>query len=258
MANHDGPSGHRGPAVRREWTCWGDTVNMPEWLERAAPGQLAIFLSQQPSARKSGLFIRHLCRCFPEIFYDPRSRDALDAADRYEAGELDRDDYLAALRAAHEAAAQAQANYAAWVADPTLEFGANRPSGTFAAGVASAVASRGHYPTALSDLRRAVLNHAGAGGGPRKNPTARVMRPVFLEHFGDPHQPVAFSPEWRTDTAVSLARSMYASRDFSAMPILADALQDAGCDSDDTLDHCRGEGPHVRGCWVADLILGKG
>jgi hypothetical protein len=50
---------------------------------------------------------------------------------------------------------------------------------------------------------------------------------------------------------------MYDSREFSAMPILADALQDAGCDSHDILDHCRGPGPHVRGCWVVDLVLAK-
>ena len=41
------------------------------------------------------------------------------------------------------------------------------------------------------------------------------------------------------------------------MPILADALQDAGCDNADVLDHCRSDGPHVRGCWVVDLVLGK-
>ncbi|HVL11991.1 MAG TPA: hypothetical protein VM529_05470 [Gemmata sp.] len=51
---------------------------------------------------------------------------------------------------------------------------------------------------------------------------------------------------------------MYGSRDFSPMPILADALQDAGCDSADILDHCRGpKQVHVRGCWVVDLVLGK-
>jgi hypothetical protein len=75
--------------------------------------------------------------------------------------------------------------------------------------------------------------------------------------FGNPFRPVTFSPEWRTDTAVSLAHTMYESREFSAMPILADALQDAGCDKDDVLNHCRGPGPHVRGCWVVDLVLGK-
>ncbi|HEY1189755.1 MAG TPA: hypothetical protein VGE74_19055 [Gemmata sp.] len=75
--------------------------------------------------------------------------------------------------------------------------------------------------------------------------------------FGNPFRPVTFEPVWRTDTAVALAKQMYDSRDFSPMPILADALQDAGCDSTDILDHCRGDGPHVRGCWVVDLVLGK-
>jgi hypothetical protein len=67
----------------------------------------------------------------------------------------------------------------------------------------------------------------------------------------------AAEPEWLTTTVLALARLMYESRDFSSMPILADALQDAGCDSDDILTHCRGPGPHVRGCWVVDLILEK-
>jgi hypothetical protein len=80
---------------------------------------------------------------------------------------------------------------------------------------------------------------------------------LIREIFGNPFRPVAFSPEWRTDTAVMLAQQMYDSRDFSAMPILADALQDAGCDNQDILQHCRGDGPHVRGCWVVDLVLGK-
>jgi hypothetical protein len=75
--------------------------------------------------------------------------------------------------------------------------------------------------------------------------------------YGNPFRPVAFPPSWRTDTAIALARQIYESRDFSAMPILADALQDAGCDNDDVLNHCRGDGPHVRGCWVVDLVLEK-
>jgi len=75
--------------------------------------------------------------------------------------------------------------------------------------------------------------------------------------FGNPFRPVSFEPAWRTSNVVSLAKSMYESRDFSAMPILSDALQDAGCDHADILDHCRGPEPHVRGCWVVDLVLGK-
>ena len=80
---------------------------------------------------------------------------------------------------------------------------------------------------------------------------------LVREVFGNPFRLVAFKPEWRTDTSLALAQQMYDTRDFSLMPILADALQDVGCDNTDILDHCRSEGPHVRGCWVVDAILGK-
>jgi hypothetical protein len=56
---------------------------------------------------------------------------------------------------------------------------------------------------------------------------------------------------------VLLAKQMYDARDFSAMPILADALQDAACDNEDVLNHCRQPGEHVRGCWVIDLLTGR-
>lgn len=72
----------------------------------------------------------------------------------------------------------------------------------------------------------------------------------------DPDAPT-YPSSWRTSTVVELARQTYESRDFAPMPILGDALQDAGCDNEDILAHCRGAGPHVRGCWVADLVLGK-
>ena len=87
----------------------------------------------------------------------------------------------------------------------------------------------------------------------------RIVRANLLRDiFGNPFRPVTFDPVWRSDTAVSITRGMYESRDFSAMPILADALQDAGCDSDDVLTHCREEKhAHVRGCWVVDTVLGK-
>ena len=85
----------------------------------------------------------------------------------------------------------------------------------------------------------------------------RTQCELLRDIFGNPFRPVAFSPEWRTSTATAIAQQMYDSRDFGAMPILADALQDAGCDNADILNHCRGPGPHVRGCWVVDLVLGK-
>ena len=86
------------------------------------------------------------------------------------------------------------------------------------------------------------------------NAQAELVRDIV----GNPFRPVTFAPEWRTDTAVAIARTMYESREFGAMPILADALQDAGCDNDDILNHCRdANATHVRGCWVVDLVLGK-
>jgi hypothetical protein len=55
----------------------------------------------------------------------------------------------------------------------------------------------------------------------------------------------------------TLAVGIYKETAFDRFPILADALEDAGCDNADILNHCRGPGPHVRGCWVIDLLLGK-
>ena len=81
---------------------------------------------------------------------------------------------------------------------------------------------------------------------------------VLREYFHNPFRPIAFDPSWRTSTAVGLAQTMYDARNFHAMPILADALQDAGCEDAAILDHCRDENNlHVRGCWVVDLVLGK-
>jgi len=85
-----------------------------------------------------------------------------------------------------------------------------------------------------------------------------VLVGLLRDIFGNPFRPVAFDASWRTSTVVAIAQGMYDPRDFSAMPILADALQDAGCDNDDILNHCRdANGVHVRGCWVVDLVLGK-
>ncbi|WP_238602943.1 hypothetical protein [Fimbriiglobus ruber] len=85
----------------------------------------------------------------------------------------------------------------------------------------------------------------------------RVQAALIRDIFGTPFRGIRYSPVWRTGTMIALAEQMYESRDFSPMPILADALQAAGCDNEDILAHCRGDGPHVRGCWVVDLVLGR-
>ncbi|MCE9566332.1 MAG: hypothetical protein K8U57_30275 [Planctomycetes bacterium] len=76
--------------------------------------------------------------------------------------------------------------------------------------------------------------------------------------IGNPFRPVTTDPTWLTTDVVALATGIYEDRAFDRMPILADALQDAGCDNDDILNHCRNANQvHVRGCWVVDLVLGK-
>ena len=88
---------------------------------------------------------------------------------------------------------------------------------------------------------------------PARVQATRLIRDIF----GNPFRPVTFDPRWQSETVVALATGIYAERAFDRMPILADALEDAGCDHADILAHCRGDGPHVRGCWVVDLVLGK-
>jgi hypothetical protein len=82
-----------------------------------------------------------------------------------------------------------------------------------------------------------------------------VQSALVREIFGNPFRSVEFLPSWRADASVALARQMYESRDFSRMPVLAEALEDAGCDDEQLLGHCRDHEPHVRGCWAVDLVL---
>jgi len=70
-------------------------------------------------------------------------------------------------------------------------------------------------------------------------------------------RPVIPDSAWVTPTVISLSQAVYADRAFDRVPILADALEDAGCTNQDILSHCRGAGPHALGCWVVDLLLGK-
>jgi len=74
---------------------------------------------------------------------------------------------------------------------------------------------------------------------------------------GNPFRPVVLDRSWLTTTVVALASGIYDEKAFDRMPILADALQDAGCDNADVIAHCRSAGSHVRGCWLIDTLLGK-
>lgn len=80
---------------------------------------------------------------------------------------------------------------------------------------------------------------------------------VRQEIFGNPFRPVMVETAWLVPNVRHLAHSIYEAREFQSLPNLADALVQVGCSNDAILSHCRRGGPHVRGCWVLDLILGR-
>jgi hypothetical protein len=102
--------------------------------------------------------------------------------------------------------------------------------------------------------------HRAAWQAAKTDHEARVRRECcdqFRDVAGNPFRPVRFDPSWRTEAVAALAAGVDADQAFERLPVLADALEDAGCADANILTHCRGDGPHVRGCWVVDLVLGK-
>jgi hypothetical protein len=197
-----------------------------EWLAREEPWRMLGVARRQVNRRKFRLLACACCRRAPDAGLHDRGLTAIELAER-----------LADGLETNQARAQAEGEL--WIGPVTPW---SRPP-------ICIYALKGNAVKAASDAAFWASHNSAA--------ERAIICSLIRDIFGNPFQPVAFSPAWRTDTEVSLARQMYESRDFSAMPILADALQDAGCDNDDILSHCRSDGPHVRGCWVVDLVLGK-
>jgi hypothetical protein len=80
---------------------------------------------------------------------------------------------------------------------------------------------------------------------------------LVLDIFGNPFRPVTANAHWLTSTVVTLAEGIYQEKAFDRLPILADALQDAGCSNEDVLNHCLQPGRPTRGCWVIDPLTGR-
>jgi hypothetical protein len=113
------------------------------------------------------------------------------------------------------------------------------------------------WVTMVTDCWTAV-EAARAAGEWRDEPfQCTLVRDIF----GNPFRPSPPLPAavlaWNDGTVKRIAEGIYEERAFDRLPILADALLDAGCDDDELMGHCRSEGPHVRGCWAVDLLLGK-
>jgi hypothetical protein len=89
----------------------------------------------------------------------------------------------------------------------------------------------------------------------RRVPTDLHSAALVREVFGNPFTHRPFDPSWRTATVLQLAGHAEVTGDFSVLPVLADALEDAGCNRTDVLDHLRHGGPHAHGCWAVELVL---
>jgi hypothetical protein len=104
------------------------------------------------------------------------------------------------------------------------------------------------------DLEARVL----AAVRPEAEALARADQCRWLrEVFGNPFRPATVEPGWRSEDVLKVARGVYEEKAWDRLPVLADALLDAGCDSRDLLDHLKSPGPHARGCWALDAVLEK-
>jgi hypothetical protein len=113
------------------------------------------------------------------------------------------------------------------------------------------------WGTDVDSHRAAALAVRGERGDDGLNAECRAQCDLLRDVFR-PFRPVLLDPAWLAHGAADLARRLDAGGAFADLPILADALEDVGCDNADLLGHLRGPGPHVRGCWALDLVLGKG
>jgi hypothetical protein len=215
-----------------------------EWLACADPEPMLKFLEGRASARKRRLFAAACVRRVWRLLRDRLSCNAVEVGERFVDGLADERDIEGARK---------------------MDWRPHgRERGVFYAAITAAdYIAWGRWNGSADDAVYAIRYAAEAEGwtapAPRKGQSS-----LLREVFGNPFRPVALDPAWRTPTVVSLATAAYEDRilpsgtlDRQRLAILADALEDAGCTNADILDHCRGPGPHVRGCWVIDLLLGK-
>jgi hypothetical protein len=237
-----------------------------EWLTCADLGPMLQCIGAGSGPRKLRLFALACCSRIDHLITDPRSRAALAFANRHVEVAVNQQKGRSAIEKAGRKAwteayakmftvpesAKAACLVASCAADTAVATMNTDP--TLAARYASSFASFA--------VGWGLMHAAGRSPSERLPPEvtagereqqARLLRNIF----GNPFRPVSTDPGWLTSTVVALARGIYDDRAFDRLPILADALQDAGCEHPDVLDHCRGSGPHVRGCWVVDLLLGK-
>ena len=221
-----------------------------EWLECADPKPMLGYLEGKGSDRKLRLFAVACCRQVWHLLSDERSRNAVEFGEQFADG-LAIDDE----RVVVHSKADIGGDYFDAEAGIDPRFG-------IVVVTQDAVADPEKVRFGLEGWRWAAGMLC-----PRTEDYDSLLASETLEFvrlcdclrciFGNPFRPITVDPVWLTPTVVSLATAIYDERAFDRLPILADALEDAGCDNADILNHCRQPGEHVRGCWAVDLVLGK-
>jgi hypothetical protein len=223
-----------------------------EWDSCAYPVAMlrAMLACRRVSDRRWRLFTCGCCRRIWDRFPDPRNRDLVATVEEFPDGSFEDpalDDAITASSACDDAA---RAEPAFWVAKHL-----GRGFYKFSAAV-SAMSVISQVLRILADGRE-----GGAGADPWGLPD-EALAGLARDVFG----PMLFRAKsvrpdvlaWNDRLAVRLARAVYDDRRWGHMPLLGDALLDAGCDDEEILRHCREPGAsHARGCWVIDLLLGK-
>jgi hypothetical protein len=223
-----------------------------QWLTSHHPEPMLLHLDRERrlDRRKARLFAAACCRRVAHLLSDWGSREALEVAERHADGLFSDLDLDRAQRAARGAAAGERQNAAAAFAV------------LFLTGAVSFASDRLHLARAVGSN---AAEAAGDAGDEDQSTTAhyseRVAQARLLrELFGNPFRSVTANRAWlgwNDGTVGKIARVVYQERCFAEMPVLADALEEAGCADGDLLAHCRQSAEHFRGCWVLDLLLAR-
>jgi hypothetical protein len=225
-----------------------------EWLTCTDPTPMLVFLWEKPSERKMRLFAVACCRRIWHLLIDKRSREAVEVAERYPDGGAT-DEELETASLAAEAVWDADMKRAAkegkWDRRSRLPYyGASAAAYNVAIPLGWWGAAPAFRPP--DEIARETVPDTGAEGA------AQCV--LLWDIFGNPFRPVVINPSWlawNDEMVVKLAQAIYDERAFDRLPVLADALEEAGCTNRDILNHCRQPAVHVRGCWAVDLLLGK-
>jgi hypothetical protein len=233
-------------------------VTEAEWLACDDPEPMLTHLGQGASPRKYRLFALACCRRLSAVWkVRPvgMQQRALVVAERYAEGLATYEEKRAALDALWRPGKRDAAGRAYRSLVKAGSLGVARATSREVRDVAANLAvverrgaSRGKVvPVSTVDAR-----------GTARYVEGREQAALLRDIFGpSPFRPINFDPRWLTPDVLALARGIYDERAFDRMPILGDALEDAGCSDADVLGHCRSEARHVLGCWVVDAVLGK-